>query len=184
MKENIITTAKNELKCEISPVLIGGSQVKKGQVKMIVLCVGSTSRIGELLSHSHLNEHKNIFRAKLGKLVQSLYFFLVALQIIFAILLCAKIVYNASNTQWADMFSANSWKNMLAIPEAFIIGIPQGLHLGLMLGLWFLKSRIWYKNQIWISYCEDILKMANVNIICFDNSSDSNKILYKQWWNE
>lgn len=32
---------------------------------MIILCVGSTSRLGELISHSHLNEQKNCFKTKL-----------------------------------------------------------------------------------------------------------------------
>ncbi len=26
--------------------------------------------------------------------------------------------------------------------------------------------------------------MAYVNRVCFDNSSEYNKVLYKEWWNE
>ncbi len=71
---------------------------------------------------------------------------LVIIQIIFAVLICATIVYKASQTQWSYILKSDSWKNMLAIPYILIIGIPQGLHIGIMLGLWFLKSRLWFKH--------------------------------------
>ena len=48
------------------------------------------------------------------------------------------------------------------------IGIPQGLQLGIMCGLWFLKAKLYWTEKIWLNYCEDVTKMANVNLICFD----------------
>jgi len=53
-----------------------------------------------------------------------------------------------------------------------------------MIGLWILKAKAYMKDKIWIDYCEDITKMANVNLSCFDRAFERGKIIYREWWNE
>ena len=57
---------------------------------------------------------------------------------------------------------------MWGIFWVLVVGLPQGLQLGLMIGLWFIKAKTYWTDKIWVSFCEDMTKMANVNLICFD----------------
>ena len=65
-----------------------------------------------------------------------------------------------------------------------MVGLPQGLQIGVAVGLWLLKLRAYQTDQIWADYCEDISKMGNVSIVCLDQSFERGKTVYREWWNE
>ena len=73
---------------------------------------------------------------------------------------------------------------MVSILWILVVGLPQGLQLGVLIGLWFLKFKLYLTEKIWVDYCEDITKMADVSLICFDRSSEREKTIYREWWNE
>lgn len=88
----------------------------------------------------------------------------------FALIYCAKILIRSFFSSTEIVVTISSWEPLLAVAWTLIIGLPQGLQLGLVLGLWLLKGRTYYSDQIWVDYCEDLTKMANVNVICLDQS--------------
>lgn len=59
---------------------------------------------------------------------------------------------------------------MLTVPFALVLGIPQGAQIGAIVGQWIIKMRLWFRSSIWVDCSEDIVKMAAVNLLCFDKS--------------
>ncbi len=60
-----------------------------------------------------------------------------------------------------------------------IIGLPQGLQLGILFGLWLLKAKAYFSDEIWVDYCEDITKMATANIVCLNQSFERGQTIYR-----
>lgn len=144
--------------------------VQSGYGRMIVLCVGELSREGSLLQTSQLKYQTNIYRAKLEELVSSISSNIVTMNLIFIVLELIKIGINAYSNGLTSLASKDEWEEMITVFWLLSVGLPQGLQLGIMVGLWLLKAKAYATDRIWIDYCEDMTKMANVNLSCFDRA--------------
>ena len=163
--------------------MIGGSEVKSGYGRMIVLCVGDLSREGALLQTSQLKYQPNIYRVKLEEMVSSRCSTIVLINLLFVLLELIKFGLKTYSTGQLSLFSHDEWEEVTCVFWLLAVGLPQGLQLGVMIGLWVLKAKAYTKDRIWVDYCEDITKMANVNLSCFDRSFERGRIIYREWWN-
>ena len=150
--------------------MLAGSSVKLGEGRMVVLCVGSNTKQARLHQYSQLTHHSNHTLLKIQKLFIGLLNSLAASLVFFFILFCLKSVYKASKSSWTDLLSSETWSSLIAMPWALVLGVPQGLQLGLLIGLYSIKVRLWRKEGIWVDCCCDISKMASVDSLCFDKS--------------
>ena len=137
---------------------------------MIVLCVGDLSREGALLQTSQLKYQTNIYRAKLEEFVSGRCSLVVVINLIFIFLELIKIGLRIYSSGEFTLFSNYEWEEVISVLWLLVIGLPQGLQLGVMIGLWVLKAKAYMNDRIWVDYCEDITKMASVNLSCFDRS--------------
>ena len=84
-------------------MLIGGSVVRLGEGRMVVLAVGSNSRQGRLLQFSKLTHHYNHTTSKLKAILDSLFNGLAKGVVLFLILFCLKAVYRAWHSEWKSL---------------------------------------------------------------------------------
>ena len=93
---------------------------------------------------------------------------LLMINFAFTLLYCVKEIFNAFGSSMTVLLEGEQWRYLVGVLWTMSIGLPQSLQLGLMIGLWFLKVKVYLSSRIWVDYCEDMTKMASVNLIAFD----------------
>lgn len=84
-----------DVKSPKSPVLLGGSTVKAGEGRMMVLCVGKYSREGHFLTLSRQRLQPNLLKGKLEGLRNTIFLYFLAFSILYSVVILGENVEKA-----------------------------------------------------------------------------------------
>lgn len=129
-----------------SPVLLSGSLVKSGEGRMVVLAVGKLSRRGEFAALSRHHREPTHMQLKLEDLISTVMNWFLALTAIYILLLIARLLYQClSSGDWSNLTMNWEGNGIRFGLWGVLAGGPQGLPIGVLVGLWVLKVQIWVK---------------------------------------
>jgi magnesium-transporting ATPase (P-type) len=153
-----------------SPIVLGGSEVMSGEGKMIVLCVGKSSRIGDFVYEVHRTAVER--RCEVEKMFEKISFeiskyLMLGLMVMSLFYWCKTIVFLIIQNKFLNGNWGENWLDFGMGLSVILEGIPFFQVYGLTMGVYYLKILIFREDGILFKYAKDCGRMKEISCILF-----------------